>query len=200
MSIKKEWLKPGLRVWTRFGPGEIVVFGKYCAKVRLDEPWAGGEEAELEYGEIVLESDFTVVRVINCDGLLIANAQNYPSWEEAQIALEQPFSQDETLIALNFKEKILRINRDLPSWPYHLIEVYFDMYTKNKEAESKVYDDFEEAKTAWQKVEQLCGTSNHIFLCALVDLKNFKILGQAVFSTLKVIRRDTFFRAKVKMG
>jgi hypothetical protein len=193
MSIKKEWQSPDLRVWTQFGPGKVVVFGKYCSKVKLDELWAGGEKVDLGNGEIVLENNFTVVRAINCDGLLIANVQNYPSWEEALTVLEQPFSQNETLIALNFQEKIFKTNRDFPSRPYLLVEVYFDMYTKSIEEESKVYYNFEEAKDVWQKVEQLCGTSGHIFLCALVDLEKSKILGRAAFCLLKIINKDQLF-------
>ena len=161
--------------------------------VKLDEPVAGFETVYLEPGEIVIESDFTLVRAINCEGTLVTNAQNYPSWEEALEGLFQPFSQDETLIALNFQERILRTNRSLPAWPYYLIEVYLDMYWSKRELEGKVYEDFDEAKAAWQKVDALSGTTDHILLCTLINLETSRILTRAIFSTLKVITKEAWW-------
>ncbi len=192
MSFKKEWLKPRLRVLTRDGPGELISYKEIC-EVKVDEPVAGENTRFYEEGEIVIESDFALVRAINCEGMLIANAQNYPSWEEALGGLSQPFSQDETLIALNFQERVLRTNRPLRRWPYHLIEVYLDMYWPKRELESKVYDNLEEARVAWQEIDALSGTTDHILLCTLINLETSRILARAIFSTLKVITKEVWW-------
>jgi hypothetical protein len=192
MSIKKEWLRPRLRVLTRNGPGELLQYGKIC-KVELDQPVAGKRIDYYEPGEIVIESDFTLVRAINFAGILLVNAQNYPSWEETLEGLSQPFSQDETLIALNFQERVLRTNRSLPAWPCHLIEAYFDIYWPKRELESEVYNDLEEGKRAWQRIDNLSGTVDHILLCTLVNLSTSRVLARAIFSTLKVIIKQTWW-------
>jgi len=192
MSFKKEWLRPELRVLTRNGPGVLFSFEEIC-RVELDEAVAGQKVHIFEPGEIVIQSDFTLVRAINCEGTLISNAHNYPSWEETLEALSQPFSQDETLIGLNFRERILRTNRPLPAWPYHLIEVYLDMYWSKRELESKVYGYLEEGKRAWQRIDEFCGTTDHILLCTLVNLETSRILARAIFSTLKVITKEIWW-------
>lgn len=192
MSFKKEWIRPGLRVITPEGTGELISYGEIC-EVKLYKPFALEEISSFGLGEIVIESDFTLVRAINCEGTLISNAQNYPTWEETLGALSQPFSQDETLIALNFKEKTFRANRFLLLWPYHLIEVYFDMYWTKREAESEVYEDLEYARAAWQRIDALEGTTGHILLCCLVHFETSRILGRAIFSALNVITKETWW-------
>lgn len=193
MSLKPAWLMDGLRVLTRNGPGRLSkCYGGVMCEVELDEPVAGRKIIAIEYGEIVLESNFTLIRAINCGGLLITNAQNYPSWEETLEALFQPFSQDETLIALNFQERILKVNRLLPPC-FHLLEVYFDMYWPSREQESEVYSESHEARRAWQRIDGLSGTSDHILLCILIDLETSRILARAIFSALKTITKEVWW-------
>ncbi|PIR73048.1 MAG: hypothetical protein COV26_00635 [Candidatus Nealsonbacteria bacterium CG10_big_fil_rev_8_21_14_0_10_36_23] len=198
MSFKKEWLKPRLRVITRDGPGELISYRKIC-EVKLDEPFAGKNIHLYEEGEIVIESDFTLVRIIS--GVfptgpdlpdLVIGAQNYPSWEECLKAFEEPLSQNEELLALNFKEQ--KFKRNPPCLRnvelYYLIETYLGLYWLIK---AKFYDSQEKAKEAWQRIDELSKRTDDIFLCTLIDEVNSRILTRAVFSTLKVITKEVWW-------
>lgn len=187
MSLKKEWVKPGLRVLTRSGPGEIISYGEIC-QVVLDN--AVGKIAFFEKDGIVIESDFTVVRVINLGTFterLITSAQNYPSWEECLRALEEPFAQNETLLALNFQERKFESNRPLGNLTaYQILEIYLDKY---QSMETKFYDSIQEAMEAWLKITELSGASS-ILLCTLIDLEASQILARAIFSTFGVCTKE----------
>jgi len=195
MSLKAEWLKQGLRVLTKDGKGKLFTWeSTRTCEVELDEPIAGARKVHYETGEVVLESDFTLIRVINTGfstERLLVNAQNYPSWKEILEGLAQPFSQDETLVALDFQKKKFQSNRPfgMPDNPYHLIEVYFDMYSPMK---VKVYTTEREAREAWEEIEKLSGTSGHLLLCVLINLETSQILAKALFATLKVVTKEVY--------
>ena len=195
MSVKEEWLKPRLRVLTPNGPG-IIKYSRVngVCRVKLDDPVAGEEISVFQRGEVVVESDFTLVRLVNLgflDYYLISSAQNYPTWEECLEALKQPFSQDEILIALNFEKKEFRTNRLLPQTEkYNFIQCYFDVH---KHMEAKFYDFIEEAKKAWEEVDRLDGITNYILLCCIIDLETSQILSRALFSRMKVIAKETYW-------
>lgn len=196
MSFKKEWLKWNFfrRVITTNGPGTLIYFGperkaRHKWKVKLDEAVAGRRTLCIDEGELSIESDFSLVRVINTNGILLSNAQNYLSWDECLEALTQPFSQDESLIALNFIDKKLELNRPLKAPPYQIIETYIDMYWKMN---AKFYETLEEAMEAWKKIDMIGGTSGHILLCTLVSLDANRILARALFTTAKVIKKEVY--------
>ena len=187
-----ERIKIGQKVLTRNGPGEIISFDKNRIQVELDKAIPGKKIFFFKEGEITIDSDFTLVRVINLGTYshrLIANAQNYPSWEECLEALKQPFPQNETLIALNFKERKFESNRLLRGATYNLIEVYLDMYWP---MDAKFYEFESEAKEAWKKIDDLDGTIDHILLCTLINLETFQILTRAIFSTMEVIKKEVY--------
>lgn len=202
MSLKKEWVKPGLRVLTPNGPGALLspetasgFYGQHY-EVELDEPVSGEKTVicHCQEGEVVVESDFSMLRVINLGFLdyhLISGVQNYPTWEECLEALKQPFSQDENLLALNFREKKFQTNRFLPAIErYNLIQCYFDAHHR---MEAKFYDSKEEAKEAWKEIDKLSGTTGYIMLCCLIDHKTLEILSRAIFSRFKVIIKETWW-------
>jgi len=205
MSFKIEW---GLnqKVITPRGVGEVVSIEDWgICEVKLKE----GGRREFEIEEVVLDSDYTVVRIINLglglnpgmNGLemkLLANAKNHPNWGEAKKALEL-YATNETLIALNFEERRFESNRILkggiaPSLPegdanYHLIQAYFNNYWPMKEI---FFEAEEETRKAWEEIEKYGATSEWIWLNALLDLEKNRILGQAIFCPVGVIRRKTW--------
>ncbi|MBU4000359.1 hypothetical protein KKG29_04285 [Patescibacteria group bacterium] len=197
MSFNTKKLKRGSRVLTRNGPGELVSCGGMGVGVgvELDRPWAGSKfvffgEAE----EIVVESNFTLVRIINLGSLaprLIAGAQNYLSWDECRNALEEPFALNETLVALNFEKRILESNRRLGNADlYQILETGLSIY---QPAEAKLYSSLKKAEEAWKKnIDALSGTSGDILLCALLDLENKRILAKAVFAATQVVSKEIF--------
>lgn len=151
MSFKTEWVAFGSRVLTRNGPGRLVSLGGMGGEVELDKSWAGSRFLFVgEPGEASLESDFTLVRIINLTSFaptLIMSAQNYPSWEECLKALEEPYASNETLLALNFKSKIFESNRRIESEdPYQILETALSIYRQSLEA--KFYSFLEEAQAA----------------------------------------------------
>lgn len=198
MSFKVEWLKATKRVITSNGLGEIIACRNIppAYTVEIDEPVAGDKTVFCEKGEVVVDSDFSLFKAINVQGRILGNAQNFPSWEECLNGLNQPFSQDETLIALNFQTKALRLNRPLHTvvYPYHLVGAYMDMYWPvDSETGGGLYKRLEGAKEAWEKIDRLDGTSGHILLYALFDFNKSQILARALFTTLKVIKKETWW-------
>lgn len=197
MPIKTEWVGYGSRVLTRNGPGRLVSFEETHGLIRLDKAWAGSKDFYYEdLGEITLESEYTLVRIINSGSLkpiLLVNAQNYPSWEECPRALEKPYASNETLLALNFESKIFESNRKLESEiPFQILETGLSEYRHPTEV--KFYSSFEKAKKAWKKdVDVLSGTSGDILLCTLLDFENKKILAKAIFATTQTISKETYW-------
>ncbi|MBM2820371.1 MAG: hypothetical protein HW405_131, partial [Candidatus Berkelbacteria bacterium] len=105
MPLSPKWKVPGTRVITPLGFGAIGRRLRGSAiEIRLDNPWAGETEIFHEPGEIALDTDFTLLRIINIDMVgIVTSAINYPTWKETRdLALTWPLVQDETLIALNF--------------------------------------------------------------------------------------------------
>ncbi len=104
MPLSPKWKKPGTRVITPVGCGAIGgrLRGSQI-EIRLDESWGGQDVAFHGPGEIVLETDFTLLRILNVDGAgIITSAINYPTWEEVSArALYSPYTEDETLIVGN---------------------------------------------------------------------------------------------------
>lgn len=196
MSFKKEWAKYGARVLTRNGPGKFHSFTGAGAQVELDSPWAGDKLLLGEVDEMVVESDFTLVRIINLGTFtpgLITNAQNYPSWDECKNALEEPVASNETLIALNFEKRQFKSNRKIESDdPYHILEIPLNVYRVLK---VKLYSSLEEAQKAWQDdIDALSGTSDDILLCALLDFENKQILAKAVLAATQVVSKEIFWQ------
>jgi hypothetical protein len=207
LSFKEEWLNLTRKVITPFGKGEIISiedmgpFGKKC-KVRIETT---GRIEILPIEEVVIDSDYTVVRVINLSPgivpgmVLFSNAKNYPTWEEARESLKL-YSTNETLIALNFKERRFESNRILrgiidPLFlvkaNYHLIQAYFNNYWQ---MEVNFYTTESIAKYAWEeRIENCDGTSEWIWLNALIDLKTRGILARAIFHAMGVIVRETYW-------
>lgn len=193
MSFKKEWVKRRTRVLTRNGPGKLISYGRIGAKVELDKPWAGSKFAFFgETDEIVIESNFTLVRIINLGSFtprLIVGAQNYSFWDECLNALEGHYASNETLIALNFEKRIFESNRRLESPnPYQILETGLGIC---QSTEAKLYSSLGETKTAWQEnIDTLSGTSGNIWLCTLLNLENKRILAKAVFATTQVVSKE----------
>lgn len=193
MSLKIQDVKRGSRVLTRNGPGELVSYGGMGAEVELDKPWAGSKFAFFgEADEIVVESNFTLVRIINLGSFtsrLIADAQNYFSWDECRNALEGPFASNETLVALNFEKRIFESNRRIESAnPYQVLETGLSIY---RPTEAKLYSSLKKAGEAWKKnIDVLAGTSGNILLCVLLDLENKRILAKAVFAATQVVSKE----------
>ncbi len=198
MPFKTEWVEYGSRVLTRNGPGKIISCEETHGLVRLDKTWAESKDFYYEdRGEITLESEYTLVRIINLGSLkpiLLVNAQNYPSWEECRKALEKPYASNETLLALNFESKIFESNRKVESEiPFQILETGLSVYRKPMEV--KFYSSLEKAKKAWQKdVDVLSGTTGDILLYTMLDFENKKILAKAVFTTTQTVSKETYWK------
>lgn len=197
MSFRKEWVKYGLRVFTRNGPGKLISCEEMHGVVRLDKPWAGSRDFYFEeQGEVVLESDFTLVRIINLTSftpILVTSAQNYWSWGECLSAMEDLYSSNETLLALNFQKRVFESNRKLKGEDlYQILETGLSVYRQH--TKDKFYFSLEEARKAWHEdIDVLSGTSSDILLCALLDFENNKILAKAFFATTQVVSKETFW-------
>ena len=200
MSYKRVWyefprvLTQTQRVITADGLGRVIGFEDppLVLDVELDRPVSGNKCCRYGADEIALESNFSLVRVINTGGQLFSNAQNFPSPEECLAMAEQPYAQNETLLALNFGTRALESSNLAPIKisDYHLIEVYLDMYWPMK---LQAYQDIEQAKKEWIKIDTLDGTTGHIFMCVLLDFCTGKILARALFTTMNVVRKDVWW-------
>ncbi|MCK4454189.1 hypothetical protein KAU51_02485 [Candidatus Parcubacteria bacterium] len=202
MSVKEEWVKEGLEdeeelsVLTPRGKGKIVSLNSAGVfRVEIEKPKLGKRVYRFENGEVTPHTDFTLVRIVNLGFLrekLLTVAQNYLSWEECLEELDQPYSQDTTLIAFDFQDKEVATNRAIPQrYRYHLIESCFDRHYLIKE--NIFFDSLQEAKKGWKKIEKLAGTTGHILFCTLLDVRESKILSRAVFTTLQVITKETWW-------
>jgi hypothetical protein len=206
LSFKEEWLNLTRKVITPLGKGEIISiedmgsFGKIC-KVRIEST---GRIEILPIEEVVIDSDYTVVRVINLspgivpEMILFSNAKNYLTWEEARESLKL-YSTNEILIALNFKERRFESNRILrkigplflAGANYYLIQAYFNNYWP---MEANFYPTESEAKRDWrEKVEKCGGVSEWIWLNTLIKLGTGEILARAIFHTMGVTVRETYW-------
>ncbi len=202
MSVKEKWVKEGLedeeelRVLTTRGVGQII-FLNYAGvfEIRMEKPKLAERVYRFENGEITPHTDFTLVRIVNLGfsrEQLLTVAQNYPSWEYCLEGLDQPYSQDTTLIAFDFKDKEVVTNRAIRGRSrYHLIESCFDRHYLIKE--NIFFDSLQEAKEGWKRIEKLAGTTGHILFCALLDVRENKILSRAIFTTLRVITKETYW-------
>lgn len=197
MSFRKAWEKYGARVLTRNGPGKLFSFIGNGVEVKLDKPWAGKKSRFFdETDEIVIESNFTLVRIINLGSStprLITTGQNYPTWDECRNTLGGPFASNETLIALNFEKRIFESNRRLENTDlYQVLETTLNAY---QATEAKLYSSLEKARKAWQDdIDALSGTSGDILLCALLDFENKRILAKAVFAATQVVSKEIFLQ------
>ena len=207
MSVKEKWVKEGLedgeelRVLTPKGKGEIVSLSSAKVfEVRMEKPKSAGRVYRFENGEITPYTDYTLVRIVNLGFAreqLLTVAQNYSSWEECLKGLDQPYSQDTTLIAFDFQDKKFATYRGIPHRPrYHLIEAYFDCHYLIKE--NIFFDSLQEAKEGWQKIKKLGGTTGHILFCSLIDMETGEILSRAIFTALRVITRETYWKKTPK--
>lgn len=196
MSLKMHWMKRGTRVFTRNGPGAIVSCGGSVIGVELDHLWAGEKIVYFESSdEMVVESDFTLVRVINLGSFtprLIVSAENYLSWEECICAMRGLVSSNETLLALNFKERRFESNRSLMnSEAYQILKTGLSVY---EPVAANFYGSLKEVRDAWAKeVDVLVGTTSNMFLCVMLDFENQQILAKALFATTQVISREIYW-------
>lgn len=197
MSFKIEWVKKGSRVITQNGPGSLESFGGLGGEVRLDKEWAGSKLLYFsDTGEMSLESDFTLIRVINLGKfkpILLASAQNYPSREECMSVLEEPCASNETLLALDFQQRTFESSRKIESeLPYQVLETGLSVYRRIEDV--SFYSSLDEAREAWQEdVDPLAGTSGDVLLYALLDFEGRKILAKAVLTTAQVVSKETFW-------
>lgn len=195
MPLKKKWGTPGTRVITPNGYAKILLSypdgGK--VEVKLEKKVAGLTHQLYDFGQVVLDTDFTVVRILNIDYFgFVTSAYNTPTWDEAKEALEAPYIEDETVFALNFETQEFVLNR---TWKfigaYRILEAYYDMHWRVKPI--ILFPTREVALQYWQeKIESLAGTSNHLLLCVLIDLEGAKILARALFSTLEALKKERF--------
>ena len=198
MSFRTEWTEYGSRVLTRKGPGKLISCEESRGLVRLDKSWAGSKDFYYEErGEITLESNFTLVRIINLTSFastLVMNAQNYSSWEECLRALEEPYASNETLLALNFERKIFESNRKIESEdPYQILETGLSVFRQSLEI--RFYSSLEEVQAAWQEdIDSLSGTTGDILLYTMLDFENKKILAKAVFTTAQTVSKETYWK------
>ena len=194
-----ELIKYGLRVLTRNGPGRLMSFEDQSGIVKLDKAWAGSRDLHFcskDQSEMVLESDFTLVRVINLSTfapIFITSAQNYPSWEECLNAMNDMYSSNETLLALNFKQRVFKANRNIISEdPYQILEVGLSVYRQH--TVNKFYSSLEEAKKDWKDdIDAMSGTSGELLLCVLLDFDKMEIMARAIFATTQVVSKETFW-------
>lgn len=198
MPLSPKWKVPGTRVITPIGYGAIG--GRLCAgkiEVRLDQPWASEAEVFQNPGEIVLDTDFTLLRILNVTGVgIVTSAVNYPTWEEvADLALFWPFVQDETLIGLNFATReavCARIWNHLGD--YHQIEAGYDRHTK---IIPWVSESQEEAIQVWEaQMGPLSGTSGHLLLAILLVFEDdeTRILARKLLGTTMVLKDERYFQ------
>ncbi|MGB2762227.1 MAG: hypothetical protein WBC21_01650 [Minisyncoccales bacterium] len=203
MSVEEKWVEERidnneeLKVLTPKGKGEIISLNSAGSlKIRMEKPKLGELVYRFENGEITVCTDFTLVEIVNLGfsrEQLLTVAQNYLSWRECLEGLNQPYSQDTTRIAFNFKYKEVTTNRRIPQiHRYHLIEALFDNHYMVRK--SNVYFDTSlEAKEGWAKIERLAGTTSHILFCALLDIRESKILSRAILTTFQVITKETYW-------
>jgi hypothetical protein len=196
MPLSPFWKKPGTRVLTAIGAGAIG--GRLrggSIEVRLDKPWAGENESFHSPGEIVLDTDFTLLRIVNVDGVdIITSAVNYPDWDDVVGAQLAPYSEDETLIGLNFasrKAVCARIWNRLGN--YHLIEAGMDRHTHRVPAITERRD---QAVMVWERViTPLAGTSGHLLIIVLLAFEDdqTRILARKVLGATMVLKDEHYY-------
>ena len=202
MSVNEKEVKESLedeeelRVLTPRGVGQIVSLNYMGVfEVKMEKPKSGKRVYRFKNGEITACTNFTLVEIVNMGfsrEKLLTMAQNYSSWEECLEVLDQPYSQDTTRIALNFQNKEFTANPVIPStYRYHLIESCFDRHYLIKE--NIFFDSLQEAKEGWKEIEKLAGTTGHVLFCALLDIEESRILSRAIFTTLRVIVKETYW-------
>jgi len=194
MYLEKAWLKPRTRVLTTLGPGAFVGYERDAARVLLDKPWAGKRRTYLEESEIALDTNFTVLKVINVSHNFVSSAINCPSMDIiSQYFSNYSFSVCETMIGLDFQNQKIELNQ-LFNYigRYRIIETYF-----NKHSFFEPYlweeEDFSEALSKWRQIRNLDGVTDGLFLAVFLDLEDQKILGQVLLSTIKIIKKEDYF-------
>ncbi len=196
MPISPLWIVPEARVFTPIGYGTIN--GRLCGnqiEIRLDKPWDDNNITFSSPGEIVLDTDFTLVRIANVDAVgIIFSAINYPSWKEViDLAMMAPYCEDETLIGLNFATHegvCARVWNHLGN--YHHLECGFDRYNKNFPLVSETRD---QALLAWQEnVGPLSGTSGALLLEVLLAFEDdaIRVLAQKILGTAMVLKDELY--------
>ncbi len=197
MPLSEKWAKPDTRVITPDGYGKLTGFScpseHQCCAVELEEPVAGEKEILFKSGQIALDTDFTIVRVISVSGWgFITSAVNYPHWHDVSEELKNhPYIEDETSLGFNFETGELVCNREWPAiGSYCILDTWYDMHAR---IQPLFFESFEDAQRAWQEiVEPSSGASDHILLYVFFDLYSSKIFAQALFSTLRILKKNTF--------
>lgn len=195
MGIVPNWLanEGGQRVVTPDGLGTIKVVKWPLVEVALDQPVAGKDDISYSVGQISLDTDFLVARVMMVDGVgLVTSGYNCPDWDSALMHIHNmPYIEDETLQAFNFTNQHFTANRPLgKNYGYMILTGYLDRHICT---ECIHFDSLEPITEIWErKIERLSGTSCGIYFAVWVDLENVKILGRALFSTVNVIKMERF--------
>ncbi len=198
MPLSPKWKKPGTRVITPVGYGAIGsrLRGSQI-EIKLDQPWGGQDIAFHGPGEIVLDTDFTLLRILNVDGAgIITSAVNLPTWEEVcGLALHSFFAEDETLIGLNFATHEAVSGR---IWThlgdYHQLEVGLDRHTK---IIPWVSETRQQAIEVWERqIGRLSGTSGALLLEVLLahEGDESRILARKVLATTMVLKDEHYFK------
>lgn len=203
MPLPKKWARLGARVITPHGYGKLISHScpseSQYYSVELEEPVDGKKEILFKPGQIVLDTDFTIVRVISVSGwnFVITSAVNYPRWhvDVLEELKDHSYIEDETLLGFNFETGELVCNRERPAiGPYCILNTWYDMHAQ---VQPLFFESFGDAQHTWQEIVEPLpgtrpGTSGNIFLYVFFDLDSSKIFARALFSTFRVLKKNTF--------
>lgn len=199
MPLIAAWKKRGTRVLTPVGAGAIVNPRPRggSIEIRLDKPWVGTNQTFQSPGEIVLDTGFSLLRILNVDGVgFVTSATNYPTWEEVRdlAMMGWPFTEDETVFGLNFVAREAECARD---WnrlgDFHIIEAGVDRHTLTV---PKVAETRDKAIEMWERsIRPLGGTSGHLLMVVMLAFEDdeTRILARKVLGTTMVLKDERYY-------
>lgn len=196
MPLSPMWKKPGTRVLTPVGAGALGgrLRGRQI-EIRLDQPWAGENTSFHSPGEIILDTDFTLLRILNVDAVgIIASAVNLPTWDQGVLAQMAPYAEDETLFALNFATReavCARIWNHLGD--YHIVTAGMDRHLKMF---PWVAETREDAIEIWEReVAPVTMTGQALIIFILIALEDdvSRILARKVVGTASVLKDERYY-------
>lgn len=194
MALLKSWQKPGVRVITFFGGGELEEqsFAPGTFTIKLDEPF-NGESYKGLGNDDVLDSSFVLVRSVwihDRDDVVPKNVYphfltgtTYPSWDELESAVKDfPVAGNEGLMTLDLEER--KFHAQGGDWAAFGLDGGLAILTIHLEGWEKedvvCIADREEAIMAWQKCVDELRPIGYILLCVLVDFDTFEIVKYTI--------------------
>jgi hypothetical protein len=169
-------------------------------EVELDNPIGGESFKSFEVGEVVPYCQYFLIRIINMgmgDFNFIINAQGFLSWDSCLVGLNMPFTQNETVIAVDLKGRVFRANRPLNISGYQIIMATIDRYSLGS---IESFDSSSEMIKAWRRGPgKIDGISGGVSLMIALDWdkpltqRDYELKAFGLFSTMEVISRKVYW-------